>query len=61
MYFEDIPALLAMDGHGAFVWAAVIISVLVMASQVITPILRTRRFFVQQRMQLRREQSRQAI
>jgi heme exporter protein D len=58
MYFEDFPALLAMDGHGAFVWAAVIISVLVMASQVITPMLRSRRFFVQQRMQLRREQSR---
>ena len=58
MYFEDFPALLAMDGHGPFVWAAVIISLLVMVSQIITPILRSRRFFVQQRMQLRREQSR---
>ena len=58
MYFADFPALLAMDGHGAFVWAAVIISVLVMSSQIATPILRSRRFFAQQRMQLRRQQSR---
>ena len=56
MYFEDFPALLAMDGHGTFVWAAAIISLLVMSSQIVTPLLRSRRFFVQQRMQLRREQ-----
>ncbi len=58
MYFEGFSALMAMDGHGAFVWAAVIISVLVMASQIAAPMLRSRRFFIQQRMQLRREQSR---
>lgn len=61
MYFDSFSALLAMDGHGPFVWAAVIISLLVMASQVITPILRSRRFFVQQRTQLRTEQSRKAV
>lgn len=56
MYFESFSALLAMDGHGAFVWAAVVISLVLMSSQIVTPILRSRRFFNQQRMQLRREQ-----
>lgn len=57
MYFENISALMAMDGHGVFVWAAVLISILLMLSQIVIPLQRTRRFFIQQRMQLRRKRS----
>ena len=56
MYFDSFQALLAMNGHGAFVWSAVLISVALMASQVIIPMLRTRRFFAQQLQQMRRDQ-----
>ena len=56
MYFDSLQALLVMNGHGAFVWSAVLISVLLMASQVIIPMLRTRRFYAQQLQQMRRDQ-----
>ena len=56
MYFESLSALLAMDGHGSFVWSAYAIAALVLASLVLSPLRKKRRFFLQQRQQLRREQ-----
>ncbi len=55
MFFNNFSELMAMDGHGAYVWAVVLISLLVLSSQIIIPLGRSRRFFVQQRMRLRRE------
>ncbi len=43
MYFEDIHSLLAMDGHGAFVWAAYGLSLLVVALLLILPLRRRKR------------------
>ncbi len=57
MYFDSFSALLAMDGHGPFVWAAYGITTFVLVSLVVNPLLRKRRFMIQQRMQIRREQA----
>ncbi|MFV8817431.1 heme exporter protein CcmD [Haliea sp. E17] len=43
MYFEDFHALLQMDGHGGFVWAAYAMALLVVASVLIIPLRRRRR------------------
>lgn len=56
MYFESFQALWAMDGHGPYVWAAYGIAVAVLATLVVSPLLKKRRFFILQRQQLRREQ-----
>lgn len=56
MYFENFTALMHMDGHGVFVWSAYAITFVVLATLVISPMLKKRRFISQQRMQLRREQ-----
>ena len=56
MYFDSFSALLAMDGHGSFVWAAYAIATVVLVGLVVTPLQKKRRFLTQQRMALRREQ-----
>ncbi|WP_339668374.1 heme exporter protein CcmD [Dasania marina] len=56
MYFENVAALLAMDGHGPYVWAAYGITAVVLLLVIISPLMRKRRLLLQQRMQLRREQ-----
>lgn len=58
MYFDSFSALLHMDGHGAFVWAAYGITLAVIVALVVSPLLKQRRFFIIQRMQLRRDQGR---
>ena len=45
MYFNDFASLLAMNGHGVYVWTAVIITLLIMLSQIVAPLVKTRRFF----------------
>ena len=44
LYFHSIDALLAMDGHGTFVWSAYLITVVVVAAILIAPRRRQRRF-----------------
>lgn len=36
--FENLQQLLAMDGHGAFVWTAVLVSLAVMLWLIIKPL-----------------------
>jgi heme exporter protein D len=60
MYFDSFQSLLAMDGHGSYVWAAYAITALVLTCLVVNPLLKKRRFFVQQRMQIRRANSKPA-
>lgn len=43
MYFDSLQAVIDMDGHGAFVWAAYAITLAVLATLLITPVLKSRR------------------
>lgn len=55
MYFDSFSALLAMDGHGGFVWSAYAITLLVIVLMVVIPIRRRRRVLLELQGQLRRE------
>ncbi len=43
MYFDTVRAALAMDGHGAYVWSAYAITLLVLAVILLAPGRRRRR------------------
>ncbi len=43
MYFHSLQAMLAMDGHGAFVWSAYLVAAIVVALMVVVPGRRQRR------------------
>lgn len=43
MYFESVSAALSMDGHGAFVWSAYLITIVVLAGMLLAPWRRQRR------------------
>ena len=55
MYFDSLGALLVMDGHGPYVWAAYGITLLVLALVLAAPGRRRRRLLREVRGQLRRE------
>ena len=42
MYFDSFEAIVHMDGHGAFVWAAYAITALVLVMILLAPRLRAR-------------------
>jgi len=58
MYFDSLAAALSMDGHGAFVWAAYAITILVLAGMLLAPWRRQRRTLRQLAGQLKREAGR---
>lgn len=39
MYFKDISSFIAMGGHGSFVWLAYGVSLLIIAYNVMAPVL----------------------
>lgn len=43
MYFDSWQAVWAMDGHGAFVWASLVVALVVLGALLIWPCLRQRR------------------
>jgi heme exporter protein D len=47
MYFDSLQALLEMDGHGAYVWGAYIVSIAVIALALILPMRRRKTFLLQ--------------
>jgi heme exporter protein D len=47
MYFDSLQALLVMDGHGAYVWTAYIVSIAVIAVALIMPMRRRKAFLLQ--------------
>ncbi len=47
MYFQSLDAILHMDGHGAFVWSAYLISAVVILFILGSPGRRRRRFLKQ--------------
>ena len=55
MYFESFADFIAMGKHGAFVWSAYGISLLVLAINVALPILGKRRYLQEEARRLRRE------
>ncbi|MFO7551402.1 MAG: heme exporter protein CcmD [Haliea sp.] len=54
MYFESLAAALQMDGHGAFVWSAYLITLGVIVFILYAPRRRERRFLRQLEGQIRR-------
>ena len=56
MYFDSLGAALAMDGHGAFVWSAYLICLLVVVAILVVPVRRKRRFLRQLAGELKRRE-----
>ena len=54
MYFDSLQALLHMDGHGPYVWAAYFITLLVIVFILLAPSRRRARFVGQMQGELRR-------
>ncbi len=55
MYFDSLQAVLEMDGHGAFVWAAYAITLVVLLLMLYTPRRRSRQQLRQLAGELRRQ------
>ena len=47
MYFDSLSAALHMDGHGVFVWSAYLITAIVVATILVAPGRRQKRFLRQ--------------
>jgi heme exporter protein D len=56
-YFDSFAALAAMDGHGAYVWAAFAVTLVILLWLVISPLYQARQFFNRQAQM----QARQAV
>lgn len=56
MYFESLGAALAMDGHGAYVWSAYAISLVVVVLMLLVPQRRQGRFLRQLAAEQKRQQ-----
>lgn len=57
MYFESFSAALSMDGHGAFVWSAYLITIVVLICLLLAPRRRQKKFLRQLAGELKRSQS----
>ena len=55
MYFDSFAALLAMDGHGVYVWITYLLAVLVLSVLFLQPLLRRRQLLQQLGDQARRQ------
>ena len=55
MRFDSLSAALQMDGHGPYVWAAVLVSLVVVCTLIISPLLRKRRVLAEVAREMRRE------
>ena len=58
MQFENLNALLAMDGHGPFVWSAYAIALIVLVAIAWLPLARQRRFLREQQQMAQRRHAR---
>jgi len=56
MYFDSLNALLTMDGHGAYVWTAYTVTLLVIIAILCVPLWRRRRVLQRLRGELARAQ-----
>jgi heme exporter protein D len=58
MYFDSVAAALTMDGHGAYVWSAYALSLLVLVYVVSAPLRRQRSLLRELRGEARRNADR---
>ncbi|MEE4279020.1 MAG: heme exporter protein CcmD [Halieaceae bacterium] len=56
MYFQSFADLLAMDGHGPYVWSAYLLTALVLVQLFVWPWLLRRRLLRELRLELRRSE-----
>tara|TARA_R110002167_G_scaffold82282_4_gene224547 strand:- start:1296 stop:1499 length:204 start_codon:yes stop_codon:yes gene_type:complete len=56
MYFDSFADFVAMGGHALYVWLAYSIALVIIAFNVISPILRKNQFMTEHRHRLKREQ-----
>jgi|TARA_B110000879_G_scaffold27563_1_gene37452 heme exporter protein D len=60
MYFASFQDLLIMDGHGIYVWSAVILSLLVLVWLIVVPLLSRRALLKDIARDVLRERARQS-
>ena len=56
MYFDSVSAMLAMDGHGVYVWSAYFIAIAVVVALLLAPGRRRRKFLQNLSGELKRQQ-----
>ena len=59
MYFENIAALINMDGHGVYVWTSVAVTLAVMLWLVIAPLISQGRLLKEVSRDIQRQQDRE--
>jgi len=59
MYFENIAALINMDGHGVYVWASVAVTLATMLWLVIAPLISQRALLKEVSRDIQRQQDRE--
>ena len=59
-YFANFQDFLVMDGHGIYVWSALIITLLVMAWLIVSPLISRRALLKEVARDIQREQVRQS-
>jgi heme exporter protein D len=60
MYFDSVQQLIAMDGHGVYVWSAFIISLTVMVGLVVKPLCQKKQEFKNIQLHIKLQQVNQA-
>ena len=58
--FDSFDAFMSMGGHGVFVWSVYALTLIVLVSLLVAPLRRKRRFMQEQRMILKRMESKGA-
>ena len=56
MYFDSLQSVLFMDGHGVYVWAAYLVTLLVIVAVLSVPVRRSKRLLGQLAAETRRAQ-----
>ena len=59
-YFADFQSFLLMDGHGTYVWSALVITLLVMVWLIVSPLISRRALLKEVARDIHREQDRQS-
>ena len=55
MFFDSFTDFIEMGGHGRYVWMAYSIAMAVVLFNLISPLLRKKQFFAEQKRRLKRE------
>jgi heme exporter protein D len=55
VYFDSFSDLIAMGGHGPYVWTCYGIALVVIGFNIISPLMKKRQFLAEQARRLRRE------